>query len=65
MLVMADGVERGGFALQAQDGTILLSDIDADRRHAEKLAYAYSVSHPEFGDMKVVPVLVRVTVVRA
>jgi hypothetical protein len=64
MLVIADGIERAGFALQAEDGTILLSTIDEEERNARRLAQGYAVHHPHLGPMKVVPVLVRVQAVR-
>lgn len=63
MLVIADGIERAGFALQAQDGTILLSTIDEEERIVRLLASGYAVHHKHLGPMTVVPVVVRVQVV--
>jgi hypothetical protein len=60
MLVQADGVARGAFALKTQDGTILLSDIDEDAAYVHRLSYGYSVSHPEYGECTVIPVTVTV-----
>jgi hypothetical protein len=61
MLVIADGLTRAAFALQAPDGTILLSQVDEDAGHVHRLAHGSRVHHPEHGEMTVVPVLIVVT----
>ena len=62
MLIVESGVPRIGYALQAEDGTILLSDIDAHVEHAHRLRIGKRIHHPHHGKMTVVPVVVVVTV---
>jgi hypothetical protein len=61
MLVIADGIARGAFALEAQDGTILLAHIDEDARHVHRLAQGSRIHHPHFGEMTVVPITICVS----